>query len=160
MSLAITAVSRAIGRRELPLALAVEIEGQLHHAWAEANDADRYWLLIWTRPAALRPLVDAIIRASELQTDEFETLSAWFDADRSMIDYMGRMLSRGLSTGAFQRAEVGIRALAFLLKPWSSDVAIERFREAGVRSTVLRKILKAGGPPTLEEILAAVARPR
>jgi hypothetical protein len=56
----------AIVRRDLPLALAVEIEGQLHHAWREAADEDWYQLLILTRPWALQPLIDAITHASGL----------------------------------------------------------------------------------------------
>jgi hypothetical protein len=156
-SVLIRRIVGSIVRGDMPLALAIEIEAGLYHAWLEASDADRYRLLMWTRRAARRPLIDAVIHAAGLPSDEFECLLAW--GDRPLLDYIGRVMHRGLSNRLFQRAEVGIRALSmFAFFPVSVDVAIERIHDAGVKPAQLRRLLKDAGPPTIEEIVAAAAR--
>jgi hypothetical protein len=130
---------------EISLALAVEIENDLSHAWAIGSDGDRFGLLVWVRPLSLWALVNADLRAARaihqyrlsrhragLPDDELPVLRRWLNDDAVASD-------------------------------WNNDVQIRRLigRSGGMKSfpKVEWERLVAAGPPTLAEIVAVAERP-
>jgi hypothetical protein len=132
--------------RAIPLALAIEVESDLPHAWKVGRDGDRFGLLVWARPMSLSTLVNIDPGAartihSYMRAYHVDHVDGTSDDDAEVTSALRRWLHQDS-----QRSD------------WDWSEQVKRLIQYSAAAAKEWQRLIDAGPPTLAEIVEMAGR--